>query len=227
MIELINVGMRYGASPEILSDVNLILPEGSFCFLTGPSGAGKSSLLRLLYLAQKPTRGQLRLFGKDVVRVPTHEFPYLRRRVGVVYQNFNLIPHLSVFDNVALPMRIAEIKENKIKENVTDLLNWVGLGRHLNARPRTLSGGEQQRAAIARAVIGRPDILLADEPTGSVDEETGAWLMKLFYALNKQRGTTVVIGTHDMKLAHSPGMGRIQIEDGQVRLYSNDVTDAS
>src|SRR3954463_6900951 len=165
-----NVGMRYGEGPEVLRDITMTLPAGSFCFLTGPSGAGKSTLLKLLYLAERPSRGLITLFGCDLATTKRRKLPALRRRIGVVFQDFRLIEHLSAFDNVALPLRVAGTREEVVVEQVTELLRWVGLADFLNARPASLSGGQQQRVAIARAIIARPKLLLADEPTGNVDD---------------------------------------------------------
>jgi cell division transport system ATP-binding protein len=178
-----NVGVRYGMGPEVLRDLTFSIEPNSFQFLTGPSGAGKTSLLKLLYLAQRPSRGLIRLFGEDIVTMPRRRLPGFRRRIGVVFQDFRLVPHLSAFDNIALPLRVA----------------WVGLADRSSARPATLSGGEQQRVAIARAVIARPELLVADEPTGNVDPEMALRLLHLFDALNKL-GTTVVVATHDLHL---------------------------
>lgn len=194
-----NVGLRYGAEREVLSDVHFTLYPGSFYFLTGASGAGKTSLLKLLYLAQRPSRGMIRMFGTDAITLPRERLPGLRRRVGVVFQDFRLVPHLSAFDNVALPLRVAGVAERDLAKPVGDMLEWVGLTERMQARPATLSGGEQQRVAIARAVIGRPDLLVADEPTGNVDPEMAVKLLRLFEALNGL-GTTVVVATHDVHL---------------------------
>ena len=199
IVQFENVGLRYGTGAETLTDISFSLEAGAFYFLTGPSGAGKTSLLRLLYLAQRPSRGLIRLFGEDVVMMPRDRLPALRRRIGVVFQDFRLVPHLSAWDNVALPLRVAGIDEREIEGPVNEMLDWVGLSGRASARPATLSGGEQQRVAIARAVIGRPDILVADEPTGNVDPEMANRLLHLFDALNKL-GTTVVVATHDLHL---------------------------
>lgn len=169
IVHFANVGLRYGTDSEVLSDVSFTLYPGRFYFLTGASGAGKTSLLRLLYLAQRPSRGMIRMFGTDAITLPRENLPQLRRRLGVVFQDFRLVSHLSAFDNVALPLRIAGVSERELVEPVSDMLEWVGLADRMDASPATLSGGEQQRVAIARAVIGRPDMLLADEPTGNVD----------------------------------------------------------
>ena len=194
-----NVGLRYGTGKEVLSDVSFTLWPGSFYFLTGASGAGKTSLLKLLYLAQRPSRGVIRMFGTDVITLPRASLPNYRRRLGVVFQDFRLVPHLSAYDNIALPLRVSGVSEADLTKPVTDMLEWVGLAHRAEARPATLSGGEQQRVAIARAVIGRPDVLLADEPTGNVESEMAVKLLRLFEALNRL-GTTVVVATHDLQL---------------------------
>ncbi len=199
IVQFQNVGLRYGTAAETLIDLSFSLQSSGFYFLTGPSGAGKTSLLRLLYLALRPTRGGVRLFGEDVVMMDRVRLPGFRRRIGVVFQDFQLVPHLSVFDNVALPLRVAGVAERDLLPPVRDMLAWVGLGNHADAFPTTLSGGEQQRVAIARAVIGRPELLIADEPTGNVDPEMAVRLLSLFEALN-QLGTTVVVATHDVHL---------------------------
>lgn len=194
-----NVGLRYGTDREVLSDLSFTLYPGSFYFLTGASGAGKTSLLKLLYLAQRPSRGIVRMFGADAITISRSHLPALRRRIGVVFQDFRLVPHLSAFDNVALPLRVAGMPENELEKPVTDMLNWVGLTDRMEARPATLSGGEQQRVAIARAIIGRPAMLVADEPTGNVDPDMAVKLLRLFEALNGL-GTTIVVATHDVHL---------------------------
>lgn len=216
MVRFENVGMRYGTGPEVLRDVSLDLAEGSFHFLTGPSGAGKTTLLRLMYLAERPTRGLISLFGEDLSRAPRRKLPELRRRIGVVFQDFRLLGHLSAFDNVALPLRVAGIAEAKLRKNVTELLEWVGLADKLNARPATLSGGQQQRVAIARAVIGRPQLLLADEPTGNVDNAMALRLLRLFEELNKF-GTTMILATHNEQLALARGYRRLHLVDGEIK----------
>ena len=200
IVKFDNVGLRYGTDPEVLSDLSFTLFPGSFYFLTGASGAGKTSLLKLLYLAQRPSRGSIRMFGKDMITLPRARLPDFRRRLGVVFQNFRLVPHLSAFDNVALPLRLSGTDEAKVLKAVSDMLEWVGLSHRAQAIPATLSGGEQQRVAIARAVIARPQMLIADEPTGNVDPEMALKLLRLFEALNNRVGTTVIVATHDVHL---------------------------
>jgi cell division transport system ATP-binding protein len=194
-----NVGMRYGLGPEVLRDLSFTLEPGSFHFLTGPSGAGKSSLLRLLFLGFRPSRGMITMFGEDVAGSDRGQLAALRQKIGVVFQDFRLVDHLSARENVALPLRIAGVGDEDILAPVTELLDWVGLGDKLDAFPQTLSGGEKQRVAIARAVIRRPRLLLADEPTGNVDGVNGRRILRLFEALNGL-GTTIVLATHDERL---------------------------
>ncbi len=208
--------MRYGAGPEILRDISFSVPSGTFCFITGPSGAGKSSLLRLLYLAHRPSRGRISLLGRDVGTMARPERAQLRRRIGVVFQDFRLIEHLSAIDNVALPLRIAGADETLIREHVSELIRWVGLGEKLHARPSSLSGGEQQRVAIARAVINRPDLLMADEPTGNVDDHMGWRLIRLFEQLNKL-GTTVIIATHNQAIIRRFEHQVLHLDGGELR----------
>ena len=210
-----NVGLRYGLGPEVLQDVSFSLAPGSFHFLVGESGAGKSSLLKLIYLALRPTRGLISLFGNDIATTQRDLLPPLRRKIGVVFQEFKLLNHLSAFDNVALPLRVAGTKRADVNKHVAELLAWVGLQDHMKARPPTLSGGQQQRVAIARAVISRPRLLLADEPTGNVDDAMGYRLIHLFEELNKL-GTTVVIATHNQHLVDRLGNDRLSLAGGRL-----------
>jgi cell division transport system ATP-binding protein len=216
VVRLDSVGLRYGDGPEILRDVSLHLQPGSFCFLTGPSGAGKTSLLRLLFLALKPTRGLINIFDHDVTQVSRHELPLLRRRIGVVFQEFRLLDHLTTFDNVALPLRVMGQREDDYRADVMDLLTWVGLADQAHAYPPVLSGGEKQRAAIARAVISKPELLLADEPTGNVDPVLAKRLLHLFQELNRL-GTTVFLATHDLKLVAQSKASVFHLEKGMLR----------
>lgn len=210
-----DVSMRYGRAPETLKDLTFALAPGSFHFLTGPSGAGKSSLLKLIYLAAKPSKGLLHLFGQEVSAVAPKDQPHLRRRIGVTYQDFRLLDHLSAFDNAALPLRIAGQKPDSYRNDVAELLAWVGLRDRMHARPATLAGGEKQRLAIARAVVGRPEILLADEPTGNVDHDMGLKILRLFVELNRL-GATIVIATHDQDLVARSGKPVLHLEDGRL-----------
>lgn len=208
-----NVGLRYGAGPEVLHDITFALEPGSFHFLAGVSGAGKSSLLKLMYLGHRPTRGLISLFGRDIATMPHEEMPVLRRRIGVVFQDFRLVDHLSTLDNVALPLRVAGAPEEEVRDNVVEMVRWVGLADQLRARPHTLSGGQKQRAAIARAVINRPSLLLADEPTGNVDDKIAMRLLYLFEELNKL-GTTIVIATHNEALIGRFNHPQLRLEGG-------------
>ncbi len=218
IIEMQSVGIRYGQGAEVLSDIKLSLKRGSFHFLTGRSGAGKTSLLSMMYLAQKPSRGIVSVFGKNVNFTNRDSLAMLRRKIGVVFQDFRLLDHLSAFDNVALPLRVCGMDEKEVKKRVTELLQWVELDKHLKAPASTLSGGEKQRVAIARAVINRPELLLADEPTGNVDNDIAAKLMKLFVELNKL-GTTVVIATHSEKLISDFAYPRLHLQNKNLRVY--------
>ena len=200
IVKFDNVGLRYGTDKEVLSDLSFTLFPGGFYFLTGASGAGKTSLLKLLYLAQRPSRGGIRMFGRDMITLPRADLPNFRRRLGVVFQDCRLLDHLSAFDNVALPLRLAGMDEARVLRSVRDMLDWVDLSHRAQAKPETLSGGEQQRVAIARAVITRPQLLIADEPTGNVDPEMAFKLLRLFEALNDRVGTTVLVATHDVQL---------------------------
>ncbi len=215
IVEMNNVGLAYGDNPEVLKNINFAFRRGSMHFLTGKSGAGKTSLLSMLYLAQKPTSGTLKVFGNNISLTDRDTLAFLRRRIGVVFQDFRLLDHLSVFDNVALPLRIRGMKEKEIRKRVIELLAWVELTDNMYAKSSEISGGEKQRAAIARAVINRPELLLADEPTGNVDNEIANKLMKLFAELNRL-GTTVVIATHSNELMERYNYPRIQLKDGNL-----------
>ena len=214
--------MRYGRAAEVLKDVNFALAPGSFHFLTGPSGAGKSSLLKLIYLAERPSRGTIELFGRDVEAIAAADRPFLRRRIGVVFQEFRLLDHMSAFDNVALPLRIEGRKPDDYRADVAELMAWVGLKARMHALPPTLSGGEKQRLAIARAVVNRPDILLADEPTGNVDDAHALRILKLFVELNRL-GTTVLIASHDEDLVARSGQPVLHLDKGRLRAFGRNM----
>jgi cell division transport system ATP-binding protein len=209
------VSMRYGREPEVLKDITFELPKGSFHFITGPSGSGKSTLLKLVYLAEQASRGRIEIFGRDLALLKRTDRPLMRRRIGVVFQEFRLLDHLTVFDNAALSPRIAGRKPAAYRADVADLLAWVGLGERMHAMPSALSGGEKQRLAIARAVINRPDILLADEPTGNVDEAMALRILRLFTELNRV-GATVLIASHDTDLVARSGMAVLNLHDGRL-----------
>jgi cell division transport system ATP-binding protein len=185
-------------------------------FLTGPSGAGKSTLLKLAYLALRPSTGRVSLFGIDTGKLTRQTLARLRRRVGVVFQEFRLLDHLSAYENVALPLRVHGDQEKRYRDDVVELLKWVGLGDRLDARPETLSGGEKQRVAIARAVVVKPDLIIADEPTGNVDEEMGDRLLRLFRELNRRLGTTLLIATHDLNMIRKAKSDVLRLADGMV-----------
>lgn len=215
MVRFQNVGMRYGLGPEILHDINFELAPGSFHFLSGASGAGKSSLLKLLYLGYRPSRGLVTMFGRDIATCTRRELTALRRYIGVVFQDFRLLDHLTVLDNVSLPLKVSGGKRRLIESHAQELLNWVGLEDCIDALPITLSGGEKQRVAIARAVITRPQLLLADEPTGNVDDSIGTRLLYLFEELNRL-GTTVMIATHNESLIGRFDHPRLHLEGGEL-----------
>jgi cell division transport system ATP-binding protein len=212
-----DVSMRYGRGPDVLRDLSFSLAPGTFHFLTGPSGAGKSSLLKLIYLAAQPSKGLIHLFGHDVAHARPQARPELRRRIGVVFQDLLLLDHMSAFDNAALPLRISGAKPTEYRADVAELLNWVGLGGHMHAMPPTLAGGEKQRLAIARAVVNRPQVLLADEPTSNVDHEMALRIYRLFVELNRL-GTTILIATHDQDLVARSGRPSMHLEGGRIKL---------
>ena len=219
MVRFENVGLRYGLGPEILRDLSFQIPAHSFQFLTGPSGAGKTSLLRLLFLSLRPTRGLVNIFGRDVSLLGKSEVAELRKRIGiVVFQDFRLLDHMTTYENVSLPFRVMGRAESTYRREVIDLLKWVGLGERMDALPPILSGGEKQRAAIARAVIARPSLLLADEPTGNVDPTLGRRLLRLFIELNKS-GTAVIIATHDITLMDQYDARRMVLHQGRLHIY--------
>lgn len=219
MVRFENVGLRYGTGPEVLKDISFGIAPNSFQFLTGPSGAGKSSLLRLLFLSLQPTRGLISLFGRDVSGLDPDEVAIMRRRIGIVFQDFRLLDHLTTYENVALPLRVLGREEASYRTEVVELLHWVGLGDRLHVLPPVLSGGEKQRTVIARALIGRPELLLADEPTGNVDPLLAQRLLRLFIELHRS-GTAVMLATHDTTLMDQYEARRLVLNDG--RLYLDD-----
>ncbi len=218
VIRFENVGLRYGRGPEILRDLTFRIDAKSFQFLTGPSGAGKTSLLRMLFLSLRPTRGLVTMFDQDAATLSKDGRATLRRRIGLVFQDFRLLDHMTTYENVALPLRVIGKDEAEYRSEVVELLQWVGLGDRMGALPPILSGGEKQRAAIARAVIARPQLLLADEPTGNVDPNLGQRLLRLFIELNKS-GTSVVIATHDIALMDEFDARRLVLHEGRLHVY--------
>jgi len=218
LIHFENVGLRYGMGPEVLRDMTFDIPKRSFQFLTGPSGAGKTTLMRLLFMSLQPTRGLIRMFDRDIASIGRDELPLLRRRIGIVFQDFRLLDHMTTYENVALPLRVRGKEESSYRSDVIELLKWVGLGERLNVLPPVLSGGEKQRVAIARALIDRPEVLLADEPTGNVDPPMAQRLLNLFIELNRL-GTAVVIATHDLTLMDRVDARRMILSDGRLDIY--------
>lgn len=219
-IRMDNVHHGYLSGDNVLGDINMELKAGSFNFLTGPSGSGKTTLLQLMYLAQKPRNGRVSLFGVDTSVAPRKLLSKLRRRIGVVYQDFRLMEHLSTYENAALPLRVTGKNDREYRADVVELLQWVGLGDRLHAKPSTLSGGEQQRVAIARALVNKPDLLIADEPTGNVDPEMGERLIRLILELNRRLKTTVFIATHDLELVRKLGAPVLRLQDGMLMTSS-------
>lgn len=218
VVDMQNVSIRYGSDPEVLSDIKLSLDKGSFHFLTGKSGAGKTSLLSMMYLALKPSKGTVTVFGTNIGFADRDTMALMRRRIGVVFQDFRLLEHLSAYDNVAVPLKVRGMKESEIEKRVRELLRWVELEPSMHKICSTLSGGEKQRIAIARAVINRPEILLADEPTGNVDDDIAQKLMKLFVEMNRL-GTTVVIATHSQELISHYNYPRIHLENKSLKVF--------
>jgi cell division transport system ATP-binding protein len=213
VIRFENVGLRYGFGAEVLRDLSFHIDSNSFQFLTGPSGAGKTSLLRLLFLSLKPTRGLISMFNQDTATLTKDRRATLRRRIGIVFQDFRLLDHLTTYENVALPFRVLGKEEDSYRSEVIELLQWVGLGERMDALPPVLSGGEKQRAAIAR-----PQLLLADEPTGNVDPNLGQRLLRLFIELYRT-GTSVVIATHDIALMDEYDARRLVLHEGRLHVY--------
>jgi len=215
LLTLTNLGLRYATGPDVLRDISYDFAPGSFHFLTGASGAGKSSLLRLCYLAEEATTGGIKLFGKDPASLSRDARAKLRRRIGVVFQDFRLVPHLTAVENVMLPLLLRGAKPKAAADHARHLLRWSGALAQEDTYPDRLSGGQQQRVAIARAVIGRPNLLLADEPTGNVDDASARKIMHLFLELHKL-GTTVIVATHNMSLIEAHKFPCLRISGGQL-----------
>lgn len=218
LVRFDNVGLRYGIGSEILRDLDFSIHSHSFQFLTGPSGAGKTTLLRLILQTLRPTRGRVTLFGQSISGISKAEMARLRRRIGIVFQDFRLLDHLTTYENVALPLVVQGREEASYRAEVIELLRWVGLGDRMHVPPMILSGGEKQRAAIARALIVQPALLLADEPTGNVDPSLARRLLRLFIELN-HTGTAVVLATHDLQLMDLVDARRLVLAEGHLHIY--------
>ena len=219
MLNFENVGLRYGDAPETLQDITFDVAPRSFQFLTGPSGAGKTTLLRMITLALRPSRGVVRVLGHEVGKMSRQDIVALRRRMGVVFQDFRLLDHLTLYENVALPLRLQGRDDASCRAEVIELLDWVGLGEVRNARPPVLSGGEKQRAALARALIARPQLVLADEPTGNVDPTLARRVLRLLVEMHKA-GAAVMVATHDLGLMdqYAPAR-RLVLADGRLLVF--------
>ena len=226
-ISFANVAAGYDGGRNVLTDVSFNITGGAFYFLSGASGAGKTTLLRLIYQLHPQSRGQIKLFGKSTTDLSRDQITDLRQKMAIVFQEYSLLSHLSVFDNVALPLRVRGYPEDKIKKLVTKTLEWVGLGRYADAAPRSLSGGQQQRVSVARAIIVQPAILLADEPTGNLDDENAARLMELFIQMNRVFGTTIILATHSQKLMDTYKFPVIRVENHHVTFVGNEKTPAA
>lgn len=221
VISFTNVAARYEGGAEILSDVSFNVSSHSFYFLSGASGAGKTTLLRLIYQLHTQSRGQIKLFGKNTTGISLDAMTELRRKMAIVFQEYSLISHISVFDNIALPMRVRGANEKYIQKLVSRTLQWVGLSQYADALPLNLSGGQQQRVAVARAIITQPEILLADEPTGNLDDDSAQKLMDLFVQMNKNFGTTIILATHSQKVMDAYKFPRIIVENHRVKFSDN------
>jgi cell division transport system ATP-binding protein len=217
LVRFEGVGLRYGIGPEILRDLTFSITSHSFQFLTGPSGAGKTTLLRLILQTLRPTRGRVTLFGQSVNGISKDDLAHLRRKVGIVFQDFRLLDHLTTYENVALPLVVQGKEEASYRAEVIELLQWVGLGDKMHMPPVILSGGEKQRAAIARALIMQPALLLADEPTGNVDPPMARRLLRLFMELNRS-GTAIVLATHDLQLMELLDARRLVLAEGRLHI---------
>lgn len=215
MIEMKNVCVTYGNGTRALDNVNVFIDKGEFVFIVGASGAGKSTFISLLLRETVPTSGQLIVNGHDVVRMPRNEVPYLRRELGVVFQDYRLLPDKTVAENIAFAMQVIEAPPKRMQHEVNTVLDVVGLREKYRSFPSQLSGGEQQRVAIARAIVNKPQLVIADEPTGNLDPETADEIMAIFKRINVN-GTTVVMATHDQRIVDAARKRVIAIEDGRI-----------
>lgn len=221
IIRFDRVGLHYTKDAPICFDLDFSFFAGGFYFLTGPSGVGKTSLLKLIYKEVAPISGTVRVFGKDLSKLTMQELPNFRQKMGLVFQDCRLLDHLNTLDNVALPMKIAGSDLKKARVYAKELLHWVGLGQHIEAFPATLSDGQKQRIGIARAVITRPKLLLADEPTGNVDDVSAFKMMSLFEELNKI-GTTIILATHNRQIVSTFPYPELQLYHGQLSYSQQD-----
>lgn len=215
-ISFANVAAAYDDGQDVLTDVSFNISAGAFYFLSGASGAGKTTLLRLVYQLHKPSRGQIKIFGNITNEMSRDDIALMRHKMAIVFQEYSLLSHLTVFDNIALPLRVRGVSEGKIKKLVAKVLEWVGLAKYADANPLSLSGGQQQRVSVARAIIVQPSILLADEPTGNLDDENASRLMDLFIQMNKMFGTTIILATHNKKLMDTYKFPVIHVENHRV-----------
>lgn len=215
MINLINVSMIYPTGIKALSDVSLRIGKGEFAFLVGPSGAGKSTLVKLILREEQPTRGQILFYGKNIVRMKPREVPFLRRSIGVIFQDFRLLPNKTAAENVSFTLEVAESSRREIEKAVPEALGKVGLADKANSMPSQLSGGEQQRVAMARAIVNNPPLVIADEPTGNLDPETSWEIMHLLQEINKC-GTTILMATHDQVIVDRMRKRVVALEAGRV-----------
>ena len=216
IISFANVGARYGDEEDVLTNVSFNIGAGSFYFLSGASGAGKTTLLRLMYQLHRPCRGVIKVFGKQTNDMSHDDITALRHKMAIVFQEYSLLSHISVFDNVALPLRVRGVDESKVKKLVTKTLEWVGLAKFADSYPLSLSGGQQQRVSVARAIIVQPAIMLADEPTGNLDDENASRLMELFIQMNKMFGTTIILATHNSGLMQKYKFPVMHVENHHV-----------
>ncbi|TYO94818.1 cell division ATP-binding protein FtsE [Desulfallas thermosapovorans] len=215
MIQLYNVSKIYPNEVKALNDITLHVKKGEFVFLVGPSGAGKSTLTKLICREELPSRGQVIVNGRSVVRMKNREVPYLRRKIGMVFQDFRLIPNKTVFENVAFALEVTGASRKEIRRVVPSVLRMVGMEKKVNMRPAQLSGGEQQRTAVARAIVNNPVLILADEPTGNLDPDNSWELMKLFMDINR-RGTTILMATHARDIVDDMKKRVVQLENGTI-----------
>ena len=215
MLEMTDVSKTYHGGNVALRNINIRIEQGEFVFIVGPSGAGKSTFIKLLFREVLPTSGSIRLNDVDILNLTAKEVPYLRRQLGIIFQDYRLLPDRTVYDNVAFAMQVIEAPSRKIKRRVMNVLDLVGLRRRAYSKPNELSGGEQQRIAIARAIVNSPSLVIADEPTGNLDPETSMEIMEIFQEINNT-GTTIIMATHDKEIVDSMGKRVIAIEHGEI-----------